>query len=358
MALQASGNPISFSQISNEFGTPTGKNLGAYRVSQTVGELTRPLDDGIPTSGEIKFSDFYSKRLNMVVYCSGNRVNARSLYNSNNNVTVIGGYKTRPASSSGFKVWIHTNAKIGERNSTDSRSATTINYCSLITGTWNNNTDLRLDIGPSGVVSGGGGNGGNGGGATWLNDALTDATPGLFGTSAIGVNHQPITITNRGTIQGGTGGGGGGGSAWARDKNSSGRSRFAVAGGGGGGGGKGIPGGAKGAGGDATLDKGEWSAVLKDGSSGTSGSQTVGGNGGAGGSANNDFAKCDGGDGGNHELQGDNGVIILAPNSSGYKSGAGRGASGYGIIITNNGTGVSISGNARSGGDAYSTTVS
>jgi hypothetical protein len=357
MAIKPSGQPIKASDIRNEFGPFPTVRLGAYRVSQTVGELTRPLDDGIPTSGPIGFGSFYSKSLNVVVYCSGNRVNARSLYNNNNNVTVIGGFKTRPTSSSGTKVWIHTDAAIGERNSTDSRSATTINYCSLITGTWNNNTDLRLDIGPSGVVSGGGGNGGNGGGATWLVDALTDATPGLFGTSAIGVNHQPITITNRGTIQGGTGGGGGGGSAWARDKNQRGKSRFAVAGGGGGGGGKGIPGGAKGAGGDATFDN-SWDAVLKDGSSGTSGSQTVGGNGGAGGSADNSFAKCDGGDGGNHQLGGDNGVILLDPNSSGYKSGAGPGASGYGIIITNNGTGVSISGNARSGGDAYSTTVS
>ena len=356
MALQASG-PISFSQISNEFGTPSGKNLGAYRISQTVGNLTRNgIDDGIPTSGQIKFSDFYSKRLNVVVYCSGNRINARSRYNDNNNVTVIGGYKTRPASSSGTKVWIHTNETIG--SNIPASSAPNRQYCSLITGGWDDNTDLRLDIGTSGVVSGGGGNGGNGGGATWLNNALTDATPGLFGTSAIGVNHQPINITNRGTIQGGTGGGGGGGSAWARDRTSSSRSRFAVAGGGGGGGGKGIPGGAKGAGGDVTFDTGGFSAVLTDGSSGTSGSQTVGGNGGAGGYAVNSFAKCRGGAGGNHQSAGETGVIVEAENSSGYKSGAAEGASGFGIIITNDGTGVTISGNARVGGDAYSTAVS
>jgi hypothetical protein len=352
MALQASGNPISFSQISNEFGTPTGKNLGAYRVSQTVGELTRPLDDGIPTSGEIKFSDFYSKRLNMVVYCSGNRVNARSLYNSNNNVTVIGGYKTRPASSSGFKVWIHTNAKIGERNSTASRSATTINYCSLITGSgWNDNTDLRLDIGPSGVVSGGGGKGGNGGG----DGAIAEV--GSFGTSAIGVNYQPITITNRGTIQGGTGGGGGGGYAWARDKNSSGKTRFAVGGGGGGGGGKGIPGGARGTGGDVSNFYKTWNTARENGISGTSGSQTAGGTGGRGGYASN-FAECRGGAGGDHQLEGGDGIIINAPHSNYSQPGADPGSSGYGIIITNNGTGVSISGNARIGGDVYNTGVS
>ena len=68
MSLQASGTSISFSQISNEFGTPPAHNLGAYRVSQTVsGLLNMPLDADVPQSGEIKFSDFYSKRLNVVV---------------------------------------------------------------------------------------------------------------------------------------------------------------------------------------------------------------------------------------------------------------------------------------------------
>ena len=80
MALQASGT-ISFSQITNEFGTPPGKNLGAYRLDNqelntnegTVSYKealcieTIPLDAGIPTSGEIKFSDFYGKRLNLIV---------------------------------------------------------------------------------------------------------------------------------------------------------------------------------------------------------------------------------------------------------------------------------------------------
>jgi hypothetical protein len=354
MAIKPSGQPIKASDIRNEFGPFPTVSLGAYRVSQTVGELTRPLDDGIPTSGQIKFSDFYSKSLNVVVYCSGNRVNARSLYNNNNNVTVIGGFKTRPASSSGSKVWIHTDTAIGERNSTASRSATTINYCSLITGGWNSDTDLRLDIGPSGVVSGGGGNGGNGG------DNTTGAAAGLFGTSAIGVNYQPITITNRGTIQGGTGGGGGGGYASARDKNQSGKSRFAIGGGGGGGGGKGIPGGDRGTGGNVSTFLPDWNKVTvrTNGSPGTSGSQPAGGNGGEGGYASN-FAEVRGGAGGNHQLGGGNGIVIASPAEPGVsQSGAGPGASGYGIIITNDGTGVTISGNARVGGDAFNTAVS
>ena len=349
MALQASG-PISFSQISNEFGSPSGKNLGAYRISQTVGDLTIPLDAGIPTSGTIRFSNFYSKRLNVVVYCSGDRVESRSRYNDNNNVTVIGGYKTRPESSSGSKVWIHTNESIS--SDIAASSAPNRRYCSLITGGWDDNTDLRLDIGTSGVVSGSGGKGGNGGGNT------VSAQSGSFGTSAIGVNYQPITITNRGIIQGGTGGGGGGGWAWARDKNSAGKTRFAVAGGGGGGGGKGIPDGAGGAGGDVSTFYSDWNTAYSNGGNGTSGSaEPVGGDGGSGGSASN-FASCTGGAGGDHQLKGGDGVIISAPNSSDKTTGADAGPSGYGIIITNNGTGVTISGNARIGGDVYDTTIS
>ena len=48
MALQGSGQ-ISFGQISAEFGLPFGKNIGAYRVSETYGDMSDiPLDIGIP----------------------------------------------------------------------------------------------------------------------------------------------------------------------------------------------------------------------------------------------------------------------------------------------------------------------
>ena len=54
---------ISANDIRNEFG-PSDNNgekvqIGSYRVSQTVGSLSNlPLDDGIPKSGQISFSDF------------------------------------------------------------------------------------------------------------------------------------------------------------------------------------------------------------------------------------------------------------------------------------------------------------
>lgn len=67
MALQSSG-AISLSQIANEFGLPSSKRLGAYRVSETYGALTNiPLDTGVPQSGTIRFSDFYNKKLNIIV---------------------------------------------------------------------------------------------------------------------------------------------------------------------------------------------------------------------------------------------------------------------------------------------------
>jgi len=69
MALQGSGS-ISLSQISNEFGLPPSKNLGAYRVRETYGALSNiSLDTGVPQSGPIKFSDFYNKKLNIIVDC-------------------------------------------------------------------------------------------------------------------------------------------------------------------------------------------------------------------------------------------------------------------------------------------------
>ena len=59
MVLPTSGNAIKFSDIETEFGQNTDRDLGEYRISQTVGGLTnQPLDAGIPQSGTIKFSDF------------------------------------------------------------------------------------------------------------------------------------------------------------------------------------------------------------------------------------------------------------------------------------------------------------
>jgi hypothetical protein len=342
MALQASG-PISFAEIANEFGTPSGKNLGAYRVSQTIGNLTRPLDDDIPISGTIRFSDFYNKRLNIVVNCGpGARIIARSRYDDNISITVIGGFRGRPSSSAGRKVWIHTNETI--RSNIAASSAPNRQYCSLITGGWESNTDLRLDIGQNGFVTGAGGNGGGGG-----SDRCGGGIAGRFGTSAIGVNYQPIIITNRGRIQGGTGGGGGGGAAYGENRRSRRRDVIARAAGGGGGGGMGSPGGSGGAAGTGTS--GTRAGVNRRPTSGGSGNFTSQGGGGVGGSVSGSGASAVGGSGG---AGGNNGGSGSGSGFDGRCSaaGGGAGASGFGIIIANDGSGVSISGNARIGGDS------
>ena len=165
MALQSSG-AISYSDIKNEFGDPTNKNIGAYRVSQNVGEMSGlPLDTGIPKTGAISFSDFYGKQLNIVVdFHSGGTVtrqNARTQYN-NNNVTVIGGFRSKPAVNStgwqgGKKIIVHVNKLIGSvvHNSQNSR-------CALRTGGWQSGTDLVIEVGGEGRIWGAGGKGGDG----------------------------------------------------------------------------------------------------------------------------------------------------------------------------------------------------
>ena len=350
MALQASG-PISFSQIANEFGTPPSKNLGAYRVSQTIGGLTRPLDDDIPISGPIGFGSFHSKRLNIVVYCSGNRVVARDLYNANQSTFVIGGFTSRPGSSSGKKVWIHTNETIGS-NIPASWSPNNL-YCSLITGGFDADTDLRLDIGPGGLVSGAGGDGGQGG-----NSGCTGAgsvgNNGNFGTSAIGVNYQPIIITNRGNIWGGSGGGGGGSGSYGENRRSRRRDIICYAAGGGGGGGKGIPGGSGALPGNGTSAT--RATINAQASPGGAGGATFQGDGGGSANVSGTGASAVGGTGGSGGAPGGPSSAFGFDGSC-VEGGGSPGANGYGIIITNDGTGVSISGNERIGGDAYNTPI-
>ena len=322
MTLQASG-PISFSQIANEFGTPPGKNLGAYRVSQTVGTLSSlPLDTGVPQSGTINFSDFYSKKLNVVVgfYDTSfinQRLSARVRYD-NQNVTVIGGFKTRPASGANTRIIINLNKIIGSNKASR-------NNVALTTGEWEANTQLELEIGPSGQLYGSGGDGGRGADST-----LTNSTVGGDGSSALGIQY-PTIVTNRGYIQ--SGGGGGGGGSWTNQSRRTGsitRRRTEVrTAGAGGGGGSGYPGGNGGAGGgNANID----------GSAGGSGGLTAGGAGGTSGNA----AGAGGSNGGN--------------GASG--TGNAGGSQGRAIIIYNDGTGTTITsiGGTVVGPTIYNTT--
>ena len=310
MALQASGNPISFSQIETEFGQNSDRDLGEYRVSQTVGGLSnQPLDTGIPQSGAIKFSDFYSKRLNVIIdYHSGSTENrpsvAKTRYDASAGTgthTVIGGFATRPANSSGTRTRIHINKTIG--------SATgNVNNCAVRTGTgWNSGTVLTIEIGSSGKLYGAGGNGGHGGTneSSGCGSGKRDGCNGDAGSSGLGVEYEGTSVINNGVISAGYGGGGGGGYRKVEREENFGGPVWGASGGGGGGG-QGLPGGEGGGG----------------SSSGSDGTTTAGGNGGDGGE-NNQAHGGGGGGGGSNGNGGEGGN-----NNDGAGGGATKGGDG------------------------------
>ena len=338
MALQASGQ-ISASDISTEFGQVTNISFGAYRISQSVGSLSNlPLDTGIPQSGPIAFSDFYSKRLNIVVDFHSilentTRRDARDRYN-NNGVTVIGGFKGKPSSSSGTTVCINVNKTIGSNKNNR-------NNVALRTGSWDSSTQLITVIGSGGSLYGAGGDGGAGGG-------ISGAGDGGQGSSALGIDY-PTSIINQGTIFGGRGGGGGGAGAWGftfsdtQDGCEGYQDQTLKIGGGGGAGGRGLPAGDGGpANTQSALAGGATANFAGSGSSGTVNSNGSNGAGGStsGGSGCNGHASSGGG--GNIESGGNGGDVSYGGEGSG-------GQRGYAIIIGSGGSITSYSGNAASG---------
>lgn len=149
---------ISFSQIESEFGRNGSKSLGAYRISQSAGLYPNlPLDVGVPQSGPISFSQLRDKRLNVVVDISGQtefRVNMRSKYDSNLGVTVIGGFRAKPADPSQKRIKVSVNETIG------SAPGSAVNTA-LRTGTWGTSASLEVLLGPSAAIIGAGGKGGD-----------------------------------------------------------------------------------------------------------------------------------------------------------------------------------------------------
>ena len=192
MVLPVAPNSISFSQIKYEFGPRTGPiNIGSYFVNENIGSLTNlPLDVGIPTTTqEIKFSDFYNKRLNVIVdYFSGVttsfRNTARADFDSQN-IVVVGGLLDPGAAtttSSGRRVIVNVNKTIGSQ-----KSSTNPYICALRTGNgWEPDTDLGVEIGPSGQIVGAGGDGGDAG------FTLTGRDPVLFVDSFGGASVSSI----------------------------------------------------------------------------------------------------------------------------------------------------------------------
>ena len=312
MAIKGSGSSLSFSEIEAEFGANGSRSLGAYRLTQNVGSLSNlPLDSGVPTSGTIKFSDFYSKKLNIVVDChsggSETRIVAKNDKWNNNNLTVIGGFRSKK--EGGSRIIINVNKEI-----CSNKDATT--RCALRTGSWDSSSTIQVDVGPSGRILGSGGNGGRG-----QNGIDGSAQAGFTGTSGLGieVNNCTVNVGSGGIIRAGFGGGGGGGGSRQVDKGEDRR-----ASGGGGGGGAGCPAGQGGAGG--TTGAG--------GQGGSAGNQTSGGGGGSGGNAGGGQAiggtggsggQAQGGPGGGQGGGGANGAAI-------------RRTSGFTVNINNSGT--------------------
>ena len=317
MTLPTSGS-ISASQIRDEFGptTESGEkvSLGEYRVEKNFGELSElPLDAGIPQGNNpISFQHFRGKKLNIIIdyYTStytnntrqneGETMNIRDRYVSGTGVHVVGGYKSKPASSSETKIIVHVNRKLGGQKSTAA------NNCALRTGSgWENDTEMIIDIGNEGRIYGAGGNGGRGGDM----DASGDA--GQPGTSALGIQLAgvEINVASGGIIKAGFGGGGGGGNGRQRDKGDDRR-----AGGGGGGGGQGFPAGAGGAAGNGNGGTGA--------TSGTAGDLNEAGEGGGGGNNANQAYGASGGEGGQFNESANNGGAA----QHGAGAGGGNGA--------------------------------
>ena len=341
MALQGSGR-IKYSEIIAEFGTPTNGGLGEYRLSggEDVGALQNiPLDVGVPTSGEIKFSDFYGKRLNQIVDLYSSSVDETFRQDAKDRwedgeVHVVGSTKTsktKPPDTTDDRVIIHINQQIGSSKSKQK-------HCAVRTGKWDSGTILEIEVGPNGGIYGSGGNGGKGGKAK-----NGDGGNGGTGSSALGIEYA-CTINNLGVIQAGYGGGGGGG---GRKQTTNGGKKKPTkkhgSTGGGGGGGAGFPAGNAGLCPDDAFGKGTNGA---DGAAGTLSGYASGGTGGN-----------YGGDGGSSSpVNNTKTKAFDGDDAAGKNSGDGGtgGNNGY-AIITNQSSAPSISGNSVTGRTLTST---
>ena len=337
MTIKSSGSSLAFSEIEAEFGAQSPRSLGSYRHTQTVNGLTfNGIDSGIPTSGQIKFSDFYGKSLNIVVDCfSGGdefRISAKNNKWNNNEIVII-----NPSSVSkretGTKITIRVNKKFGSDKSS-------VNNCALKTGTWNNPAQVILDLGSNAKVLGAGGDGGRGADGT-----TNPGRDGGDGSSGLGIEHQGTVVNYRSgsVIRAGFGGGGGGGGGQETSKNDR------RAGGGGGGGGAGFPFGLGGAGGTPLggVDRGG-SSIGGDGGNGT---ETTGGNGGSGGDNEDQAGGQSGGVGGDNEQSPGNGPNGDNAGGDGGTNGAAI-RKGSGVSFTFGNQGGTLQGSSNASGVA------
>jgi len=189
-----------------------------------------------------------------------------------------------------------------------------------MTGEWDLDTELIINVGSAGTIIGAGGDGGRG------SEGSGNFFAGKDGTSAIGINTtQGVKIINNGLISCGFGGGGGGKGGRKNVRVDKKSSVTAVSSGGGGGGGAGSP---------VGLGGGKGTGASQGGSDGHKGSNAtidfsnpkkflkgIGGNGGEG-----QGTSLDGGSGGEENVTAENG----------FNNGGAAGNNGFLIVTINN----------------------
>ena len=289
--LPSSSNRISARNIKNEFGQNGSTwNISDYRRSINRGGVNWPVDDGIPTSGTIRFSDFHGKQHNIIILLSGQTRYRQRILDDSESIDSTAYRSTGSSVRKTSKNIVYIVKTIGSEQS--ERRET----CALRTGNKNswfggnpNSGKIIIRLGSGGKLYGAGGDGGRGG--TWREEGGR----GGNGTSALGleVNVESITVDSGAVIAAGSGGGGGGGGARETSR------KNRKAGGGGGGGGAGLPAGEGGRGRNGNR-RGE-----ADGRDGSNGSTNNGGNGGRG--SDNDEEAGGGGGGGGGAVNGNTG---------------------------------------------------
>jgi len=367
-------NSISFGQIETEFGQTNDRKLGQYRVDKVYGAfdstnagiypvissvgMSFPLstnaglnaNQDIPSSGPIKFSDFYSGQRTVLIdaysvddsvasmlsfsanntYYQNYTMNAKTSWNAGNRVRV--GEENipeqAPADDSNTTVIVYVNKFLTGTKPTASMQATdgaSREYVAFKTGSWDASTNLKVIVGDRGVIMGGGGNGGDAG------NGQQNGSPGAQATSGFGAdNDVHVTVKNGGWIEKGYGGGGGGGGFYASQKGFLGvwGGSSTTQQGGGGGGGAGLHVDGRSNGGDGSTDGGQ-------------GGRWVGG---AGGGSNNSAG--DGGDGGHKDA-------LAQAGGTGSHSGGARGSNGHAFRRT---SGKTITLVQETGGNVPDTT--
>lgn len=295
-----------------------------YRGGSKVPNFTAvDSNDGVPTSGQISFKEFYSTsaRQALSVTITSSTTN---YVMSSNKPTGLSGFEA----SSDVTYTVNSGVVIG---------GTTVSTPAMETGpssAWP--AGLTLTVVNNGTLVGKGGNGGNGASGNWTT-VTTPATAGQDGGPAFKAG-RAVTFTNNGAVYGGGGGGGGGNKQRVTQTFKNSTNHVVYAGSGGGGGGGGGPASSGGSAGSATTANAPSpSSAVQGHTSGNSqpGQNSSPWNGGAGGQTGS-FILTPYGSGGGGGNRG-------AAGSTGGGSGGAGGAAGYyevGSSFINSGSGI------------------